>query len=144
MHQVCHGALTLSVPEQHVGRPWIHFFSSHGLPPQCCKRQMYRNKAPACQGTGRQHLIIRSSFTQRDGDSIDQNLCLESHEVRGRRCRTVRLPKPLPASLCLLCWRGIQKCLEMFSECKTRFSLTSVGDSCHDTDTGSWASHSLC
>lgn len=30
---------------------------------------------------GCQHLIIRAGFTQIDGNSIDQNLCLESHEV---------------------------------------------------------------
>lgn len=60
---------------------------------------------------------------------------------------TGHLPKPLPASLFVLCWLldiFIQRCLQMCLECRTQFSLTSVGDSHHeiDTDIGIQASHS--
>lgn len=91
---------------------------------------------------GHQHLIIRSRFTQRNETALIKICALHL-----MRCGDADVEQSIFQSsslpLCVLCAGKVPRnACEMFLECRTRFSLASVGDSCHDTDTGSWASHS--
>lgn len=112
-----------------------------GFLSQCCMRQMYRSKAPVCQGTSVSHRPDPVSPEETKEQWQHWSKSVLPHMVWGSRCGMFHLPKLLAASLCSY-WQDIQKHLEMCLECRIQFSLVSVGDNCHDTNTSSWTSHS--